>query len=181
MSGGGIRAIVYCGLLLAALAYSVQPIRLGVTSGESMEPTLKNGQPYLIDTRAYKDTAPRRGEVVVFREKGGPCIKRIIAVGGDTLLLQQIQQDGPDELVDREEEPRLRRLLTNPRTRKDIRLHSLTIPRGCVYVVGDARHISCDSRTYGPVPVSSIMGRVPSPPAPQTWQLAAHFASLAAL
>lgn len=175
MAGRKARVVVYSALLLAGLAYLVQPVRVGVTSGESMEPTLHNGQPYLLDTRAYKESAPQRGEVVVFRQKGDLCIKRVIAVGGDTLLLQQIQCEGPDELVASDELWRIRRMIATPKLKRVVRLHSLTIPKNCVYVVGDARSISNDSRTYGPIPVSNIVGRVPAPPSPENWQLAAKF------
>lgn len=177
MIGVTVRGVVYSGVLLAALAYLAQPVRFGMTSGESMEPTLRNGQPYLLDTRAYKNSSPRRGEVVVFRQEGTVCIKRVIAVGGDTLLLQQIQCEGPDELVSKEEVPRIRRLIADPRKHRTVRLRSLTIPRGSVYLVGDARNISRDSRTYGPVSVGNILGRVPAPPSPEHWRLAAKFAS----
>jgi signal peptidase I len=146
-----------------------------------MAPTLRNGQPYLLDSRAYARQAPQRGEVVVFREEGATCIKRVIAVGGDTLLLLQIAGEGPDELVTREELPRLRRIAANPRRRGAVRLHALKIPLGSVYVVGDAQAGSRDSRAYGPVPVTSILGRVDTPPAPQHWRLAAHFTSQATL
>ena len=177
MSKGKTRGVFYAALLLAGMAYAAQPVRLGVTSGESMTPTLQNGQPYLLDTRAYKSASPRRGEVVVFRREGVTCIKRVIAVGGDTLLLQQIQYEGADELVEREDVPRIKRLIADPRMRRVVRLHSLTIPRDSVYVVGDARSISRDSRAFGPVPISCILGRVPAPPAPEYLRLAAQFKS----
>jgi signal peptidase I len=181
MRGSGRRAVAYSGALLAGLVYLAQPLRIGVIRGESMAPTLRNGQPYLLDTRAYTHAPPRRGEVVVFQEEGATCIKRVIAVEGDTLLLQQFLGEGRDELVAQEELPRFRRLLADPRKQRMVRLHALTIPRGSVYLVGDAQRTSYDSRAYGPVSVTRLLGRVPAPPAPQHGQLAARFTSHATL
>jgi signal peptidase I len=172
---GNQRWKIYLGVLLFGLAYLAQPLRLGIIHGSSMDPTLRDGQPYLLDTRAYARSAPQRGEVVVFQREGITYIKRVIALEGDTLLLQLFQNESWDEMVYQEELPRLRRLLASPHTHNWFQLQSLTIPPGSVYVVGDMRRAAQDSRTYGPVPVSSILGRVPAPPAPETSRLAARF------
>lgn len=59
--------------------------------GESMEPGLSNGQEVLINKVAYQFTAPKQGDVVVFRPNGNEnahfSIKRVIAVPGDTVLI----------------------------------------------------------------------------------------------
>jgi signal peptidase I len=150
-------------------------MRIGIVRGESMEPTLRNGQPYVLNTRAYKTAAPQRGEVVVFRRGDVTYIKRVAAVGGDSLLLERIRGDDDDQLVARSEVSRLRRLAANPQMPGLVRLRSITIPAGAVYVVGDCAQLSQDSRDFGPIPISSILGQVPAPPAPTTRPLAADF------
>jgi signal peptidase I len=175
MGNGGSRAILYGGVLLAGMAYLAQPMRIGVVRGESMEPTLRNGQPYVLNTHAYKATSPQRGEVVVFRHENVTYIKRVAAVGGDSLLLERIRGAQEDELVARSEVSRLRRLAANPLMPGLVRLRSITIPADSVYVVGDCAQLSQDSRNFGPIPVSSILGQVSAPPAPITRPLAADF------
>lgn len=59
--------------------------------GESMEPRLSNGQEVLIDKVIYQFSAPKQGDVVVFRPNGNQnahfSIKRVIAVPGDTIQI----------------------------------------------------------------------------------------------
>lgn len=59
--------------------------------GESMEPRLSNGQEVLINKVAYQFSAPKQGDVVVFRPNGNAnahfSIKRVIAVPGDTIQI----------------------------------------------------------------------------------------------
>lgn len=181
MRSGSQRAAIYIGAVLLGLAYLAQPLRVCIIHGNSMDPTLRDGQPYLLDTQAYAHAAPLRGEVVVFRRQGITYIKRVIAVGGDQLLLQKFKNEGWDEMVTQDELPRYRRLLASAHTRGWVRLRPLTIPAGTVYVVGDEQGTSQDSRTYGPVPVDCILGRVPAPAAPPTSRLAARFTTQARL
>ena len=59
--------------------------------GESMEPTLSNGQEVYINKVAYQFTAPKQGDVVVFRPNGNEkahfSIKRVVATPGDTIQI----------------------------------------------------------------------------------------------
>lgn len=58
------------------------PVRV---SGESMAPNLKNGEVVLVDRLAKYFTAPKRGDVVLFSDDGEYLLKRIVAVGGETV------------------------------------------------------------------------------------------------
>jgi signal peptidase I len=178
---GGSRTILYGGLLLTGLVCLAQPLRLGVVRGESMAPTLRDGQPYLLNTRAYTKAAPQRGDVVVFRRDNVTYIKRVLAVGGDSLLLGRGRGDNDDALIDVRQVTRMKRLESNRRMPGYVHLHTLKVPADSVYVVGDARQLSQDSRSFGPVPISSILGRVSAPPAPVSRPIAANFRSPATL
>lgn len=172
---GGSRAILYSGMVLAGLIYLVQPMRLGMVRGESMEPTLHNGQPYLLNTRAFQKTPPQRGEVVVFRRNHLTYIKRVAAIAGDSLLLSRTIDANEEELVDQRLVTRMKRLVANPQLRGLVRLRTLRVPAGSVFVVGDATRNSVDSRVFGPIPISTILGQVAAPPAPSSRPVAINF------
>lgn len=121
--------------------------------GESMEPTLKNGDRVLI-TKGY-DT-PRRGDVVSFRVtiRGEPdvLIKRVVAVPGDTVEIL-----GDRAFVNGEVSPYDAGTLVGS---QEFHIEPFTVPEGMVYVLGDNRAVSLDSRFIGPVLIGSIRGAV---------------------
>ena len=113
---------------------------------------------YVISDLLY---TPEQGDIIVFRpEIEGEeelWIKRIIAVEGQTVYIDpdtcQVYVDG-----NRLDEPYLWGMLTIPHTTEN----PITVPQGCVYVLGDNRAISHDSRyeDLGCVPIGQIAGRV---------------------
>ncbi|RME32960.1 MAG: signal peptidase I, partial [Thermoflexia bacterium] len=94
---------------------------------------------------------PRRGDVVVLTVPGNPdrLIKRVVALGGETIAIQngQILIDGAP-LV---ESWAVR--LGGPDYPPTL------VPEGHIFVLGDNRGHSNDSRSFGPVPVKNIVGR----------------------
>lgn len=85
----------WIGLILIAIFLAVAIVyAFGIKTnvvGESMEPTLYNGQEVLINKVAYQFTAPKRGEVIVFRPNGNAnahlSVKRVVAIPGDTIQI----------------------------------------------------------------------------------------------
>lgn len=134
-------------LLIAVL----EPLR--VTSG-SMSPTLSTGDHVLIDKLSGRWRRPEIGDVVVFREPHGDelAVKRIVALEGQTVALEDgvLHVDGA------------------PRHESQVDLASVdsvyfgpvTVPVGGVFVLGDNRGESLDSRTYGAIPAHELVGRV---------------------
>lgn len=109
-----------------------------VVSGQSMLPTFKTGR-RLLCSKAYWLVGPiRRDDIVVVREKDndGYFIKRVHRLAGET--------------VDMVNAPRSWRLSQGP----------FVVPAGTVYVLGDNREVSSDSREFGPVELSRIIGKV---------------------
>ncbi|OGN88806.1 MAG: signal peptidase I [Chloroflexi bacterium RBG_13_48_10] len=119
----------------------------------SMQPTLYPGDYVIVNKLAYRFShAPVRGDVIVFRYPPNPdaipYIKRIIGLPGDQIHIAdgKIYVDGQLVL-----EPYLT-VTTN-------RGGDWTVPAGQLFVMGDNRNNSSDSRSWGFVPLGNIIGR----------------------
>lgn len=123
--------------------------------GTSMKPTLQNKDKVVVSTVGYE---PQRGDIVVISSTDGlkePIIKRIIAVGGDTVDINfttgVVTVNGAEEDYSNE--------LTSQQF--DIAF-PITVPEGTVFVLGDNRGNSLDSRStrVGCVDERLIVGKV---------------------
>ena len=118
-------------------------------AGESMAPTLKDGQLIGIYKANY---APERGDVVVLDAPNGmELVKRVIGLPGETLEIKEgiVYIDGTA----------LEQKFQYSSTVKDS-TPPLEIPAGSVFVMGDNRDHSTDSRVIGPVLIQSIRGKM---------------------
>lgn len=137
--------------------FLVQAFRI---PSESMEPTLQDGDRVLVNKLSYRGGVPNRGDVIVFHrpatfpaQAGEPedLIKRVIGLPGDTLVTLNGQlYVNNRELI----EPYLHEGATTSMIETPI-----VIPDGEVFLLGDNRNNSTDSRMFGSVPVDSIVGR----------------------
>lgn len=140
----------------------------------SMEPTLMIGDRILVDKLSYHLHGVGRGDIVVFATPPGEItnpqvkdlVKRVIGLPGESI------SSSPDGSVLINGRPIAQPWLT-PQARADpgppIRfpdgtgscaMHSSTIPPGCYFVMGDNRGDSEDSRAFGPISRSLIVGHV---------------------
>jgi signal peptidase I len=122
--------------------------------GPSMLPTLRSADRVLI-TRGAK--AVHRGDVVVLvADEAGmktELVKRVIAVAGDTV---EIRSD--TAIVNGVREPNYGQRIDA--SAYSVSLPAMRVPAGQLYVMGDNRPLSEDSRYIGTVPLSGVMGRV---------------------
>ncbi len=127
----------------------------------SMQPTLDPGDRIIVDRLSYDLHSIHRGDIVVFHRPaaehcGGPevsyLVKRVIGLPGD-----RISSQGNTVLIDG-------RPLSEPWLPQDdplgLAISPMTVPTGDYYVLGDNRDDSCDSRYWGVVQKSLIVGRV---------------------
>lgn len=122
--------------------------------GDSMAPNLHDGDRTLV-THGYKD--PARGDIIVFTainedNEREDLVKRIVAVAGDTVevaggiaTVNGVVEDTPGYFPDPADP-----LVVQP----------TVVPQGYVFVMGDNRPVSLDSRRIGFVPVGSAVGQV---------------------
>lgn len=124
----------------------------------SMQQTLEPGERIFVDELTPRFDPYKRGDIVVFNapaEAGAaePLVKRVIGVAGDTVQLVggRVVVNGKP-LV----EPYV---YGSDGTLPYGDQFSWTIPAGYIFVMGDHRDVSRDSREFGPIPVSSVIGR----------------------
>jgi signal peptidase I len=119
--------------------------------GQSMEPNLHTDQRIVVEKLSYRFHLPRRGDVVVLKLPRDPSellIKRVIALPGETVEIR-------DGMVWIDGQPLDEPYLTQPTAGQ---MAPLTVPEGHVFVLGDNRGYSNDSRAFGPVPLENILG-----------------------
>ena len=153
---------------------------------ESMLPNIIKGDRFLADKRAYRDDKPQYGEVIVFRnplDRKSNYVKRVIALPGDRVevrngqvlvngkLLTQKSTDhsimGPGEMVEGAElyeeingSRRYMILKDKAPSAEKQDFPETEVPPAHVFVLGDNRDHSLDSRKFGFVPIGDIKGRV---------------------
>jgi signal peptidase I len=142
-------------------AYVMQPF---VVPGDAMAPTLQPGDRVLVLKANLLAGSVHSGEIVVFHPptslpcsvvggRSGDLALRVVALPGDVIwsVGQKIFVDGRPLQERGWYDPRLGQIGSTP-------IHSTTLGAGKYYVLGDNRAEACDSRVFGPISQSSIVG-----------------------
>jgi signal peptidase I len=137
-----------CNLLLLRLVFA--PTRL---EGQSMEPALHSGELLWMNTWAYRQHLPARGDVIIFLvpvPDGGLSFKRVIGLPGEEVAILDgaVLIDGTPLAEPYIDVPTL------PGKQASVKLSDRE-----VFVLGDNRNHSTDSRTFGPLPLDNIVGK----------------------
>jgi len=155
ITGVGSRTIVLAATLAVLVLVKLFVLETCRISGNSMYPTLHNGEIHLILKSAYLFGSPQRGDIVAIHPIGAPkvvYVKRVIAVAGDLI---QVVNGGVylnGELLD---EP----YAAGP---TDGHVSPRVMPEGEIFVLGDNRTVSGDSREWAGwgVRVENVQGRL---------------------
>lgn len=151
-------------IFLVVYIFFVQPHRV---DGSSMYPNLKDGEYLLSDKISYRFNEPARGEVVIFHAPRAACytfsecdfIKRIIGLPGETVELREGVFYINDEPL---AEPYLgEEVKTSANGINDALAPGkvIVLAEDEYIVVGDNRGDSSDSRSWGPIKKSAIVGK----------------------
>lgn len=143
-----LEAFLLTILLIAFVAQSF------LVEGYSMEPTLHNGERVMVEKITYRLRSPKRGEIVIIKNpllKREKYIKRIVGLPGDIIEINKgsIYINGV--------------LLEEDYIAEPVAFwysNEYLVPKGHVFVLGDNRNHSDDSRRIGPIPLENVLGRV---------------------
>lgn len=129
-----IFSVLVVAFVIAAIL-RVFVVEAFIVIGDSMSPTIRNGEYVFINRMAYVFSAPERGDIVIAKTRGGDkVIKRVAGLPGD----RHLTADG-------------RGGATTTRTNIDPKEY---------FLLGDNAELSIDSREVGPVDHWDIKGRV---------------------
>jgi signal peptidase I len=141
---------------LVLLVVAVRVLALGwyPATSNSMAPTIARGDRVVVDKLVWRlrDLGP--GDLVTFSSPvdGERLVKRVVAVAGDTVALEDavLVVNGRPVREPYVDHSRIDGTYFGP----------VTVPPGHLFVLGDNRFGSIDSRVYGPVPLDAVTGRV---------------------
>ena len=140
--------------LLAAIVIALT-LRLFVfefirVDGESMIPTLQDEEYVFMERVTYWFSEPQRGDIVIchFPNSTDTYVKRVIGIGGDTLRVTDgILYINGEANTDYFSE------------RMNMETSEFSVPEGCVFVMGDNRNNSTDSRIVGALKLDMVLGK----------------------
>lgn len=124
--------------VLAFAIFFIQNFKTVVVSGPSMMPTLRSGDRILASKAYWLVGGIRRKDIVVIKDENatGYIIKRVVFLPGETVDFYNAPRNWP------------------------LRNGPFVVPADSYYVLGDNREVSEDSRIFGPVDKSRIIGKV---------------------
>lgn len=153
-----LETIVFIGsLFIVVYLFVLAPNQI---KGASMEPTFYSGEYILTSKVTYKFRKPHRGDVIVFKAPRKPnidYIKRIIGLPGDKIEINGGEIFINGELIPENYISEKTNLWEAGYLKEDI---PVTVPPNMLFVMGDNRPRSSDSREFGPIPFEDIIGEV---------------------
>ena len=150
--------ILAIGLALVIRFFIAAPY---IVSGSSMEPTFFNLHYLIVDRLSYRFESPQRGDVIVFdlpQDTSRALIKRVIGLPGETVVITGnavsiINTANPQGFT-------LNEPYLDPSDLGGATNIRVTLAPDEFFVLGDNRKVSADSRLWGTLPRSDIVGRV---------------------
>jgi len=144
-----LQTVVLAGLFYLVISLATARV---VVDGPSMRPTLISGEWIVVNRLTYKLGSPQRGDVIVFlpptNAQTDDLIKRVIGLPGETVEIR----DGSVWINVKVLDESYAAGTTAPDNRWQL-------GTGQLFVMGDNRQLSLDSRSFGPIPMREVVGR----------------------
>ncbi|MFQ3543818.1 signal peptidase I [Halobacillus rhizosphaerae] len=157
-----IRTILFALLLALFLRYFI--FASYIVDGKSMEPTLYDGNLLMVNKVAYDWHEINRQDVIVFHaNEREDYVKRVIGIAGDEISFKndklyvngkEVSEHYLDPLRPHDGEPFTENFTLQEVTEED------RVPAGKIFVMGDNRRDSLDSRYFGYVSIEKVVGKV---------------------
>ena len=151
-----VLAIAIAAVILVRM-YVVEPY---IIPSESMDPTIEVGDMVIGEKVSLKSETPKRDDIVFFKNPDpdsahGVLVKRVVAVGGQTVDLRygKVYIDGVEEKGGHAHGMSMP--LDERYLETDVSF-PYTVPEGCIWVMGDNRENSLDSRSFGAIPIDTV-------------------------
>lgn len=148
--------VVSLSIFVVVYLFLIQPHEV---KGSSMEPNFQNNEYILTDKISYRFNNPKRGEVVIFKAPNNPdvdYIKRIIGLPGDKVKVEKSYVYLNNQKLNEYYLKDLTALFPGSFMIEGI---NITVEDGKYFVMGDNRSHSSDSREFGLIEKSSIIGK----------------------
>ena len=161
----GIVLVLFCFKELIFADYRVE--------GESMEPTLQDGNFLMVNKFRDDASSIQRFDVIVFHAtEDEDYVKRVIGMPGDSLEVRNDRlfvngEYRPEHYLEDYRDD-VEGQLTYDFTLEDVTGRT-TVPEGMLFVMGDNRRDSLDSRSFGFIPIEQVVGKVDA----QFWPMSA--------
>ncbi len=144
--------VIVLSLAFALRLFVFEPVRV---VGDSMHDTLVNGERMLVEKVSYCFHGPERSDIIIcfYPHHTTSCVKRVIGIGGDSVEIRDgiLYLNGQRLNESEYWEDRI-----------DQDMEEYIVPEGHVFVVGDNRNESSDSRSpfVGAIPLERVVGKV---------------------
>jgi len=135
-------------ILFSSLACS-NTVKVG---GHAMEPTIKDGEKVKIDSNAYANAYPKRGDIVLYEQGQYKSIGRIIGLPGETITIEDdaVLVNGAI----------LEESYLAPGTKTQSQTKDFNVSNNSYFILGDNREQSQDSRSFGFISGNKIIAKV---------------------
>jgi signal peptidase I len=136
-----------------------------IVQGQSMMPTLQNGNRLIVNKVDYDFSMPKHGDIIIFHATPTEdYVKRVIGLPGDSIVYKDDQLYRNGKKVPEPYLTPYKNQLAGGKLTDDFSLEEKTgqlrVPAGKLWVMGDNRRVSSDSRIFGFVDLTQIVGKV---------------------
>lgn len=149
-------------MLIVILAFTFV-FRIVMVDGPSMNNTLYNGDRVIL---TYLNYTPERGDIVVVNSEvlDKTLIKRVVGIEGDDVVINYntdtVTVNGVEISNEHNKEPMMETYLFDNEYQIDDGIYEYKVPEDCIFIMGDNRNNSKDSRSIGFISEDTIMGKV---------------------